>query len=510
VPETVKCFGCGTQVPATSRFCGNCGRLVVDPNTSTVVDEVADDTLLDRLRRVLAGDFEVERELARGGMGIVFRAVDEQAKRPVALKVLSPDLGLTPRAAERFKREGRMVAELEHPNIVPVYRVGQIGGILFMAMKFVEGRSLDQILDAQGPLPVSAIVLVLQAAARALFFAHERGIVHRDVKAANILLDRDGHVMVSDFGVALRASDITLTIDGAVIGTPGYMSPEQCAGQRATPQGDHYSLGMVAFQMLTGALPFQADTLAGIMHHHFFTPLPDVRVARDDVSPELARIIGRLTAKKPADRYSTTRDLLTELESLPLETAARREGERLLRRLATGDAVDAVTTRSLPALPDTPTLQFDAAPRPRARRSTAWKQRAWAGTASAVVVLGLAGWVVFRPETSAGNASLGGGSREDSVRARGSAAVPAPAPARPRPPVTGLLRLLTSPSDAEILIDGRARGTGAVLDLPLTTGNRRLQIRARGYITFDTTITISADSTISLGRITLRVPEQRP
>ncbi|OLC09164.1 MAG: hypothetical protein AUH41_06100 [Gemmatimonadetes bacterium 13_1_40CM_66_11] len=111
---------------------------MVDPNTSTVVDQVAEDTLLDRLRRVLAGDFEVEREIARGGMGIVFRATDEQAKRSVALKVLSPELGLTPRAAERFKREGRMVAELEHPNIVPVYRVGQIGGILFMAMKFVE------------------------------------------------------------------------------------------------------------------------------------------------------------------------------------------------------------------------------------------------------------------------------------------------------------------------------------------------------------------------------------
>ena len=501
--DSVKCFGCGTQVPVTSRFCGNCGRLVVDPNTSTVVDQTAqEDSLLDRLRRVLAGDFEVESELARGGMGIVFRATDVQAKRPVALKVLSPELGLTVRAAERFKREGRMVAELEHPNIVPVYRVGQIGGILFIAMKFVEGRSLDEILDSQGPLPVPAIVLVLQAATRALLFAHERSIVHRDVKAANILLDRDGRVMVTDFGVALRASDVTLTADGAVIGTPGYMSPEQCAGQRATPQGDHYSLGMVAFQMLTGTLPFQADTLAGIMHHHFFTPLPDVGVTRDDIPSELARILARLTAKKPADRYSTTRDLLSELESLPLETAARREGEQLLKQLACGDAVAAVTTRSLPALPDSPTLQFA-----QAARSMGWRLRAWAGVASAVGVLGLAGWALLRPAPGAGNTSLGGGiARQDSLRPP----VSAPVPARPRPPATGLLRLLTSPSNAEILIDGRARGTGAVLDLPLAPGSRRLQIRARGYITFDTTITISADSIISLGRITLRVPEQRP
>jgi len=505
----MKCFGCGTTVPETSRFCGSCGRLVVDPNSSTVVDQIPEDTLLERLRRVLAGDFEVERELARGGMGIVFRAHDEQAKRPVALKVLSPELGITPRAAERFKREGRMVAELEHANIVPVYRVGQIGGILFIAMKFVEGRSLDEILDAQGPLPVPAIILILSAAARALSFAHERGIVHRDVKAANILLDRDGRVMVSDFGVALRASDITLTADGAVIGTPGYMSPEQCAGQRATPQGDHYSLGMVAFQMLTGTLPFHADTLAGIMHHHFFTPLPDLRVARDDVPPDLAQIVARLTAKKPADRYPTTRDLLHELESLPLDTAARRDGEQLLRQLAKGDAVAAVTTRSLPALPNTPTLRFDVGP----GRATRWRRGAWAA-AGAAGVLALAGCMLLRPSASPGSSSLGGGvARADSVAPATSAtgsAVPVSAPARPRPPVTGLLRLLTTPSDAEILIDGRARGTGAVLDLPLAPGRRRLQIRARGYVTFDTTITIDADSTLSLGRITLRVPERGP
>jgi len=233
-----------------------------------------------------------------------------------------------------------------------------------------------------------------------------------------------------------------------------------------------------------------------------------VKMARDDIPAELAQIIAQLTAKKPAERYPTTRDLLAEIESVPLDTAARREGEQLLRQLARGDAVAAVTTRSLPALPDSPTLQFDVGNRPRARRSISWKQRAWAAVAGVAVVLGLAGWVVFRPGAGEGHDSLGGGVvRQDSV---GTQVPPAPVPARPRPVATGLLRLLTTPSDAEIVIDGRVRGTGAVLDLPLAAGSRRLQIRARGYVTFDTTITISADSTILLGRIALRIPEQKP
>src|SRR5207247_1491044 len=128
---------------------------------------------------------------------------------------------------------------------------------------------------------------VLRAAARALAYAHACGIVHRDVKGANILIDSDGRVMVSDFGVALRSADVTLTADGTVIGTPPFMSPEQCAGRRAGPQSDQYSLGIVAFQMLAGSVPFHADTLAGVMHHHFFTPVPDLPLVRDDLPPPL-------------------------------------------------------------------------------------------------------------------------------------------------------------------------------------------------------------------------------
>ncbi len=175
--------------------------------------------LLRRVRMSLSGEYEVVEELARGGMGIVFRATEVGLQRQVALKVLSPDLGLTGRAVARFKREARTVAELEHPNIVPVYRVGQVGGVLHIAMKFVEGRSLDAIIAAQGPLPVPVVIYVLRGVTRAMAYAHERDIVHRDIKAANILIDRDGRVLVTDFGVALRAADVELTVDGTVIGS---------------------------------------------------------------------------------------------------------------------------------------------------------------------------------------------------------------------------------------------------------------------------------------------------
>jgi hypothetical protein len=307
--------------------------------------------------------------------------------------------------------------------------------------------------------------------------------------------------MVSDFGVALRASDVTLTADGAVIGTPGYMSPEHCAGQRATPQSDQYSLGVVAFQMLTGALPFRAESLPGIMHHHFFTPLPSVRFARDDVPPDLLRIIERLMAKAPAERFPTTRQLLEALEALPFGETERNEAESLLRRLTTGGMVARVATRELPALPDAPTLHFEVAP--RRRTGERWGRRRWAALAAGLALASVGGWTVW-PRA-----------RGEAMPPRDSVAQVAPgvtvvAPPAPRPIATGRLRVLTSPGDAAILIDGRQRGLGSVLDLPVAAGRRRLEVRARGYVPFDTILTIAADSTVSLGRITLREPKAAP
>ena len=500
----MKCFKCGADVPSPARFCGHCGTLVGDPHDPTLTLPVATgDDLLQRLRMVLAGEYEVEHELARGGMAVVFKATEVGLRRVVALKVLPPELGLTARAVERFKREARMVAEIDHPNIIPVYRVGQFGGILFIVMKFIEGKSLDAILQDQGALPVPVTLYVLRAAARALAYAHACGIVHRDVKGANILVDSDGRVMVSDFGVALRSSDVTLTADGTVIGTPAFMSPEQCAGRRAGPQSDQYSLGIVAFQMLAGSVPFHGDTLAGVMHHHFFTPVPDLGLVREDVPGTLNDLVRRALHKDPERRFETTREMLTAIEATPFSERDRLDSERILQHLVQGRDVPKIATRALPPLADMPTLAMDARPpgspptRPRPRIS-AGRLAGLAG--GGLVALGTI-WLLGRPSrvpAPAVTASL------DSAAGRPAPAAPSRPAVRHAGPPTGRLRLLTTPPNAEIVVDGRKVGTGSLFDWEISPGPRHLEVRARGYETFDTTVVIEPGATMSLGRVTLR------
>lgn len=498
------CFHCGSPIAEDSRFCASCGALVVDPLDATAIVETENpDELLQRVRMVLAGEFDVERELARGGMGVIFKAAEVALRRAVALKVLPPELGVSVKAAERFKREARMVAELDHPNIIPVYRIGQLGGVFFIAMKFIEGRSVGLIIDTQGGLPVAVALQVLRGAARALAYAHERDIVHRDIKGGNILVDHDGRVMVSDFGVALRAADVSLTADGTVIGTPPFMSPEQCAGRRTGPQSDQYSLAVLGFQALTGSLPFHADTIAGVMQHHFFTPPPDIRQARDDIPAALVEVLNRALQKDPAARFPTTRDMLAALEAIPFSETDRRESEDVLRQLARGIVIPRVPIRLLAPLPDTPTLPFSAGAR-RAKRLSALTS----GALITVVAVGLVLGVVR-------------------LTAPRSDAPPIAAPAPQSPPLTrvdtpqrvagpraartgGKLRMLTTPTDAEIVIDGRVVGVGSAFDLPLVQGARHLEVRAQGYKAYDTVLVITQGGTVSLGRITLAAPERRP
>jgi len=476
----VKCFNCGAEVQPPAQFCGHCGTRVGDPHEETLLVPAEDQgDLVRRLGMMLAGEYEVEHELARGGMAVVLKATEVGLRRAVALKVLPPDVGLTPRAVERFKREARMVAELDHPNIIPVYRVGEAGGVLYIVMRFIEGRSLGAILEAQGALPVPVVLHVLRGTARALAYAHDRGIVHRDVKGANILIDRDGRILVTDFGVALRSADITLTVDGTVIGTPPFMSPEQCKGERAGPQSDQYSLGIVAFQMLTGSVPFHAETLAGMMQHHFFTPVPDVSEMRDDVPDALVDVLHVALAKEPAARYLSTRDMLAAIEAIPFSESDRRESEHVLRTLAAGRPSDPIATRPAPPLADPSDLTVRVPARRRQRRTVRW-----AGLAAVPVVAAGALWWAGR--------------------SRGAAVLQPDAAATQAAAATGKLRLLTTPPDAAILIDGRQVGIGSVFDVDVAAGSRQLSIRAAGYRTLHTTIVVPEGGTLSLGRLALR------
>ena len=343
----MQCLRCGSPATAGSRFCANCGSMLSDPGAETARISAATaqvDPLLATLRGALSDEYEIARELGRGGMAIVFAATERALERPVALKVLPPEMAAMPSIAERFKREARMAAAMSHPNIIDVYRVGQAKGVSYIAMRYIEGRPLDSILESQGALPIPALLVVLRAAVSALAYAHDHGVIHRDIKGGNILVDRDGRVTVSDFGIARAVEEAGLTQSGAIIGTPYFMAPEQCAGLPLGPQCDQYAMGVVAFQMLTGAVPFTADSVIGIMHHHFSTPVPDVNTIRAGVPAQLIDVVGRALAKRAEDRFPTTHDMLHAVEAVPFSDADRREGEALLRELARGAAVSKVPT----------------------------------------------------------------------------------------------------------------------------------------------------------------------
>src|SRR5580704_14682179 len=311
------CAQCGTLVSANSKFCVACGQPVTNAEGSTLaLGGTESERLLNTLKRGLAAEYDVERELGRGGMAIVYKAREIELDRPVALKVLPPELGPVGSVADRFKREARLAASLDHPNVIPVYRVGQAGGIMYMAMKFIDGKPLDAVLDAYGALPLPVILIVLRSAAAALAFAHEHGIIHRDIKGANILVDRDGRVVVSDFGIARAVESSSLTATGAMIGTPHFMSPEQCAGKPVGPQSDQYSLGVVAYQMLTGTVPFDGDSIPEIIQHHWWTQVPDASQARPDSPAALTAAVQRMLAKTPDNRFATTADLAAALDAM--------------------------------------------------------------------------------------------------------------------------------------------------------------------------------------------------
>ena len=270
---------------------------------------------------VLSDRYEVEELVGTGGMSSVFRAHDRLLDRKVALKVLHQQFSDDDEYVERFRREARAVATLSHPNIVTVIDRGEHENRQFIVFEYIDGENLKALIERRGPAPVPTALELAMQIARGLSFAHQQGLVHRDVKPQNVLLNGDGQAKVTDFGIA-RSLDVKqgMTQTGTVLGTSDYIAPEQAQGQRVDEHTDVYSLGVVLYEMLTNEVPFPGENFVAVAMRHINEPPPSIRDKRPDVSPRLEAAVQRAMAKRPEDRFQTMADFCRELEANLAET----------------------------------------------------------------------------------------------------------------------------------------------------------------------------------------------
>ena len=430
VNSTQTCSHCGEGISPGARFCAKCGSDVSGQQggVATVhVDASAFATmsaagLLETLRQATLGEYELMGELGRGGMATVFLAHDIALDRKVAIKVMSPQLMSGEGMAERFKREARTAGALSHPHIIPIYAVKESGQLLYFVMKFVEGRPLDSIIKEVGQLPISMVQTILQQVGSALGYAHRRGVVHRDIKPANIMLDAEGWAVVTDFGIAKVSEKQGLTMTGATMGTPSYMSPEQCAAKELTGASDQYSLGVVAWEMLAGKLPFVAESVMAVMYAHFNEPPPPIQDVRPDAPPEIAAAIMRMLEKDPGGRFPNIEAAVSAIGGAPLAPddpvrtqmmtlAAAGDNLKLMQRfstpisqtpLGTKGAGATGTRQSVASIVISPTqvttsvgaaVQLLATPKARTGSTIANRKVTWASTNTDVAKVSASGLV---------------------------------------------------------------------------------------------------------------------
>jgi serine/threonine protein kinase len=313
------CSRCGSEVSSKSKFCPSCG---LDLLATTPVPGLAAETMAetDLVREALAAEYEILEELGRGGMALVYRAKDRHLEREVAVKVLPFTLAFDGEFVERFQREARTAGQLEHPNIIPIYRVGRSGRVIFFVMKFLRGGSLSTVLAERKTLTPPEIRRLLLEAGSALGYAAQRGIVHRDIKPDNIMFDEFGQSLLTDFGIAKAASGQRLTGTGMSIGTPHYMSPEQARAQTIDGRSDIYSLGIVAYQCLAGFVPYDGEDSFSIGYKHITEPIPTPQLITAD-ERRLFEVVKRMLMKDPADRFQTCEELIASLQGQPIAAA---------------------------------------------------------------------------------------------------------------------------------------------------------------------------------------------
>ena len=291
--------------------------------------------------------FRLEEQIGSGGMSSVYRAYDTTLERWVAIKLMHRDISSDPDQLERFRREARAVARLNHAHVVTVIDFGEDDGAPYIVLELVEGETLKQRIRRMGRLPVGEAVAYAIEIGRALSAAHAERLVHRDVKPQNVLIDPEGRAKVTDFGIARSLEVHGLTATGRVLGTTDYVSPEQALGHEVTEQADVYSLGVVLYEMLTGEPPFKAESQVAVAMKHVQQPMPDVQRARPDVSSALAAVVDRATAKELGNRYASAADFVHDLEEV-LAIEAARAGETTGEATAVLQTLQGETTEFAP------------------------------------------------------------------------------------------------------------------------------------------------------------------
>jgi eukaryotic-like serine/threonine-protein kinase len=414
---------------------------------------------------VLSGRYRLESKLGSGGMSTVYLALDEVLDRPVAIKLLHREISEEADQLERFRREARAAARLSHPNLVGVIDAGEDDGRPYIVFEYIEGRTLKRRLQEEGDLPVDEAVAYAIEIGRGLTAAHARKLVHRDVKPQNVLIDPDGRAKVTDFGIARSLETKGLTATGRVLGTTDYVSPEQAMGEDVDERSDVYSLGVVLYEMLTGDVPFQAETQVGVAMKHVNEPMPDVQIKRPEVSAAVASVVDRATTKDPRDRYSTVAQMVRDLEQTLEVEAARRGG-------TSGEA----------------TSVLDSVPSSRRRLG---RRRRISGIGLAMGIVGIAliaAALVFGGKhiDLGGGGSSGGGRAATEIRLPGDAASEFDPEADGRETGTERLAIDSNPTGTAWTTEhydtqdfgGLKDGVGLAIDAGATVNAKSIQIRS--------------------------------
>ncbi len=506
----MECLKCHTPLPDGSKFCYACGADVTGGGT---MGGGGTEGLMIRLQRLVEGKYRVDRMLGKGGMGAVFLAHDLTLEREVAIKVLPPDISMDEHIVKRFQQEAKTAAKLDHTNIIPIYRVESEGGLNYFVMKYIAGTSLEDVLDQKQPLTIDYIQRVLWEAACALGHAHQRGVVHRDVKPANILFDHDGRVMLTDFGISKALQAATgFTGTGMIIGTPHYMAPEQAKGGTVDGRADQYSLGVVAYRMITCELPYTGDSVHTILYKHIFEEVPRVSGKRAGTPEFLTAAIVRALAKEPDQRYPTMEEFATAVwpeqpVAVPRKGAASKAQRRPPPpRTASADAPTEVTSA-----PTTPI------PRAGLKIPAGKKKRSGVGMvvgAIVVVAAGVGGYLALAPKSEtpqqAGSPPPPPPPPPPVAASVETLRVVQPPPPRrggdtrrqtppPAPPPAAVERgfiTVNSIPPGQVFIDGRDVGPTPVVEFSVTPGRHTIRVERAGYKTRTETVEVQANNPV--------------